>query len=1121
MPRLRLPLPVTVACLAAWLIPPAAFADVDYHRDIKPLLAAKCAACHGVLKQEAGLRLDASQLIRQGGDSGTVIDVGNPEASLLLERVSATDESERMPPAGEGEPLKPDQLALLREWIAAGAHAPEMEDAADDPKQHWAFQSPTRPDVAGPESANPIDRLIEAKRRERGLEPVPAADPATLLRRVHFDLLGLPPTREELQSFLADPSEAAYRRVVDDLLARPEYGERWGRHWMDVWRYSDWDGFGAELRGSQKHIWRWRDWIIESLNADRPYDELVREMLAGDELAPLDPEVLRATGFLARNYYKFNRQMWLDNVVEHTTKAFLGLTINCAKCHDHKYDPLAMREYYQLQAVFEPYNVRLDRLPGAADLEQNGLSRIFDAEPAAPTYLLIRGDERQPDKSAVIEPALPAVFDAAFAPTPVELPARASRPFLDGPEQEHLRSQAVAAVSAARGAVDDAIAREAAAVGQLRALERSTDPNRPSATPVLNDEFADLNDAIWEPRNGEWEVIDGRLRQTRVAAETCQLIAREPVPDNFHASFRFRILRGQTYHSVGLSFDWLDEQNSNSVYLSAHGPGPKAQVSFIQHGQSTYPNDGLKALPIGQNREYALDVFVRGKLLNVHVDGELVLVYALPHERRAGRFAAWAFDSQAEFLSVSVSPLRDETPLAQSSEEIGRFAVTVEQARRNLAAARDAATLARHQRAVAEALLESFEARLAADRARAGVDASADINRLAERASRAERTHRILQAEASLAEARQKRDAARAELRPGDDADRTRVNEAETALSEATQKLYAARGRAIDGTFEPIAQAYPATSSGRRLALANWIANRDNPLTARVAANQIWMRHFGRPLVDNVFDFGLRTPRPRQAELLDWLAVELMDQNWRMKPLHRLIVTSETYRRASAPADEEQREVWERNRERDRENEDLWRADVRRLDAEAVRDAVLFAAGSLDLTRGGPDIDYSEGERLPRRSVYFRHAYEKQMLFLTTFDAASPNECYRRSESIIPHQALAMANSRLSLEQARLLAERLWTAVSPAAESDDPGVETAYVTSLFEATLTRPPTVTEVQVCREFLASQRELLSHPDALTSFVGGAAEGREPSADPAHRARENLAHVLLNHNDFATVR
>src|SRR4029079_11393462 len=174
-----------------------------------------------------------------------------------------------------------------------------------------------------------------------GLHPRPMADKATLLRRVALDLTGLAPTTRELREFLDDPPPDAYEKAVDRLLASPRYGERWGRHWMDVWRYSDWDGYGAEIRESQPHIWRWRDWIVESLNADRPYDRMIEEMLAGGEIAPEDPATIRATGYLVRNWYKFHSNSWLDNTIEHTGKAFMGVTFNCARCHDHMYDPIS------------------------------------------------------------------------------------------------------------------------------------------------------------------------------------------------------------------------------------------------------------------------------------------------------------------------------------------------------------------------------------------------------------------------------------------------------------------------------------------------------------------------------------------------------------------------------------------------------------------------------------------------------------------------------------------------------------------------------------------------------------------------------------------------------------
>ena len=283
------------------------------------------------------------------------------------------------------------------------------------------------------------------------MTPRPAAAPGELIRRVYLDLVGLVPTPEEVRAFVADPSDRAYEEIVDRLLASPQYGERWGRHWMDVWRYSDWDGFGAEIRESQPHIWRWRDWIVESLNADRGYDQMIVQMLAADEAAPDDPAALRATGFLARNWYKFNRNVWLDATIEHTAKAFLGLTINCARCHDHKYDPIAQTEYYRFRAFFEPHTTRTDRVPGQPDTQKDGLVRVYDGEPQAKTFLFTRGDEKRPVQDRPLDPGIPQVLErqVPLPPiTPVALRPTAYYPALNAWIQEEALAQARADLKA-------------------------------------------------------------------------------------------------------------------------------------------------------------------------------------------------------------------------------------------------------------------------------------------------------------------------------------------------------------------------------------------------------------------------------------------------------------------------------------------------------------------------------------------------------------------------------------------------------------------------------------------------------------------------------------------------
>lgn len=914
---------LTVACL--WITAAAALqAEVDYPRDIKPLLATKCLACHGPVRQEAGLRLDAGQFVRQGSQHGPVAIPRDPGASLLLKRVTADDPEERMPPVSEGEPLTAEQVAQLREWIAAGLPSPPDETFLPSVQDHWAYRPIRRPPLPPDESAgdaavdHPIDRFLSRHHRERGLQPLPPAEPLTLLRRVTFDLIGLPPTPAEQEAFLRDSSPAAYERLVETLLARPQFGERWGRHWMDVWRYSDWDGYKDELRGSQRHIWRWRDWIVESLNAGKPYDRMIVEMLAGDELAPDDPETLRATGFLARNYHNSNRNIWLDATVEHTAKGFLGLTLNCARCHDHKYDPLSQNDYYAFRAIFEPHQVRTDRLPGQPDLRQDGLPRAYDADLAAPTYLYRRGDEKQPDKEHPIPPGVPRLFDLPFEIQPVTLPPIARFPALA--------------------------------------------------------EF-------WERE--ELAAAEERVRQRR------------------------------------------EERQSLEKQFAAPAPG------------------------------------------------------ASPSPR-----VAWKDRPPGPSLALRVIPELEAAARRLRAEELA---------------------------------LESLRLRWRADRVRynrPGPPADADDaewSRLAAAAADAERAHAVAVAERDLLAAILKYRAV-FQTQHNSPAQRTdaiqkglaEITKAEEALAKAREGL-----KRSDPTYTPVGPSYPATSSGRRLALARWIVHPQHPLTARVAVNQVWMRHFGRPLVVNVDDFGLRTPAPPLVDLLDWLAAEFIDSGWDLKHLHRLIVTSAAYRRASTA----ETALVAHNRGIDPENRCWWRADVRRLEAEVIRDSLLAVGGRLDQTLGGPDLSFTQGETIPRRSLYFQHAYEKQMTWLVLFDAPSPTECYRRSASIVPQQALALSNSNLSRSMARACVQ---SGVGTLGEDDR-----TFIEASFRRVLGRPPEEREVEACLAFLARQRTLLADQSSLHSPGGTAKATVAASPDPALRAREDLIHVLMNHNDFVTVR
>ncbi len=379
-----------VLCAYAFALPVMA---VDYVKDIKPLLKERCVSCHGTVKQKVDLRLDAGALIQQ--------DVHHD----LLERIASTDEDERMPP--EGKRLSAEQIELLRQWIAAGAPFPKDEVVPKKPSEHWSFQPVQRRPVPESGFTHPIDAFVFGKRAAE-----PQANPQALLRRVHLDLTGLPPTVQEQERFAKSGDLNA---VIDDLLTRPEYGERWARHWLDVVRYADSNGY--ERDAEKPFVWRYRDYVIESLNQDKPFSRFVMEQLAGDELPDRSVASVIATGFLRLGHWDdepadpaADRYDQLDDIVSTTGQAFLGLTIGCARCHDHKFEPLATRDYYSLVAVFNPLQ-RPAKGRKELAVPLDGTEVYTWSEPsakAAETHVLVRGSPTR--FGDVVEPAVPAIL---------------------------------------------------------------------------------------------------------------------------------------------------------------------------------------------------------------------------------------------------------------------------------------------------------------------------------------------------------------------------------------------------------------------------------------------------------------------------------------------------------------------------------------------------------------------------------------------------------------------------------------------------------------------------------------------------------------------------------------
>ena len=1113
--------------------------QVDYIRQIKPILALRCYSCHAALKQEGSLRLDTAALLKKGGDSGSALVAGQPSKSRILQKINAADVNERMPP--EGTPVSEKEIALLTKWIEQGATAPSDEQPVKDPRQHWAFQPPVRLNIPKVKNAdwrtNPIDSFVAARHEQLGLQPQPPAPKHILLRRVYLDLIGLPPQPKELRAFLADDSADAFEKVVDRLLESPQYGERWARHWMDVWRYSDWYGYRAELRNSARHIWRWRDWIIESLNQDRPYNQMIVEMLAADESDPTNANALRATGFLARHYYKFNRNTWLEATIEHTGKAFLGITLNCARCHDHMYDPISQKEYYQFRAIFEPYQVRTDRVAGQADVTKNGLSLVYDANLDVKTYLFKRGNDKRPDKEHPLGPTIPAIFKTGqFKVQPIALPPSAYYPGL----RPHIREETLAAaeerVAIAEKALKAGRQKVSSAKRNLTKLKTQAvtgTKSKPVTKPIqkkpdeynlsifLDDDFSKARPKTWKLDPGQWEFKAGRLLQNENVAQLRHLTTLKNHPRDFSVTVRVKITGGTTYKSVGLSFDNADGMDYESVYLSAYAAGPKVQAAHTRSTQTTYPQSGKADYPIKVGQEYELRIDVRDKLWNVSIDGKLALIYTSPHARRNGRFSLWTFDSTAEFIHIRMAALSPNIQLVKKriDKPQPKSPATVADGEALVRDAESASAVATKQLAAARAHVGAVRARIAADDAKYA-DATAEQRQTAaQKAAKAERQGKLKQVEADLSQA--ELDVARAtRMLKSDPSKKKDVAATTKKLSDVRKSLAAAKEavQKTDANYAPFSSLYPKTSSGRRLALARWIADRDNPLTARVAVNHIWMRHFGKPLVPTVFDFGMNGKPATHPKLLDWLSVEFMNaadrsngnHGWSMKHLHRLMVTSKTYRMQSSGVLNA-----ESNVPIDPDNEFLWRMNSRRIEAEVVRDSVLWVSGQLDMNVGGPELDAKLGQTTYRRSIYYRHAPEKFMTFLKLFDAANTNECYRRDETIVPHQALALVNSRLAIEQSRRLASQ----VNEQLDADKRPA--AFIEALFERVLCRPPTDDERSACEQFLIEQTKRFAEPRKLTTFQTGSNLAVKPSADPHLRSRENLAHVLLNHNEFVTLR
>jgi hypothetical protein len=990
MPTRPLPRRSPLLSLVAWLLLCGASATaqrIDFARDIRPLLAGKCYDCHGLEDAKGGLTLSARDATLRGGKSGLPALVpGSAEQSELFQRVISPHDDEVMPQ--KGDRLKPAEIALLKRWIDEGAVWP-------DNLKHWAYVAPVRPALPaienrGSKNENPIDAFVFARLAQEKLVPSPAADPERLIRRLSFDLIGLPPTPAEVSAFVADSirnPESAIRHQVDRLLASPHYGERWARPWLDLARYADSHGF---QRDDLRDSWPYRDWVVRAMNADLPFDQFTIMQIAGDLLPGADlktnPDPLIATGFHraaptnveAGTDQEEGRVNQVIDRVNTTGTVWLGSTLECAQCHNHKYDPFSQKDYYRLFAYFN----------------QTERETAF-ANARATAALAFTGPfAALPDTEA---DATRAGVEARLKKIDADLAAATAR----------VRAALPAWEETARAALAEAPQSHALEVVSFESSAGS--PHR-----VLEDKSVLLFDDV--PDKDTYTVTV----KTTLTGFT---------------GFKLEALTDPSLPGTGPGRGDAARPNFvlNTFSVSAVSGGraatpltfARATHSFAQSGFSSanlLDPKNAKGWAIGP--QFGRDHWATFELPEAigSADGMTIvftLAQTLGSGRTIGRFRLSAVTGRASAKPVPadvVAALRT-APAARTAEQTEALVAHV--------VAQDAATIAlRQSRVKAEQEIARFTG------------------------------------------------------------PRTLVMR-EVAEPRMTSVLK--RGNFLD-PGEGVAPGTPevlhpsptgSDAKGNRLDLARWLVSRDNPLVARVTVNRWWQEFFGHGLVRTPEDFGVKGEAPTHPELLDWLAVELMENGWSMKRLHRLIVLSATYRQSSRLTPE--------LLARDDQNRLLARGPRFRLEAEAIRDNALAIAGLLSPKLGGPPVrpyqppglwdakvggdrvtyEVSAGEDAYRRGLYTVWKRGSPYPSFMNFDASGRGACtVRRSRSNTPLQALTLLNDPVYVEAAAALAKRVARELPDA--TDD-----ARLRHAFSLCVARPPAAMELGTLRQLLAQQR------------------------------------------------
>lgn len=973
-----------VCVIASWQNATLQAQAIDFDKQIAPILVSHCLECHRGVDSEGGLDLTERALMHNGGDSGEAIIAGNAAESLLWERIR----SDEMPPE---HPLSNAKKATLKQWIDEGAKwgnsAIDMFSITTDSRagRDWWSLQPLR-DVPTPAlnsqwGRNTIDAFVLSGMQNEDLSPSPEADPRNLIRRLYFDLTGLPPTPEQVDAFVADPSETSYQKIVEDLLNSPHYGERWGRHWLDVVRFGESDGF--ERNFQRENAWHYRDWVIDALNDDMPYDEFVQMQLIGDQLVG-GTDGAAATGFWVAGVHntvvggskrmkQLARQDEIEDVLGTLGQTFVGLTFNCARCHDHKFDPITQTEYYQLASTI------------------SGLG-YGERDVAIPS-----------------EHATLADLDRQLGQSRRELAA------IDKATRDKI----------------------------IFARERGeTVAAQPPAAMARWEFDSDLNDSLGHlhgTARGKARIKNGALILDGESFVETAPVPTDIVEKTLEAWIQLNHLdqRGGAAISIGSLngglFDaivfgerdpkqWMTGSNNFLRTDSFDGAEESDAVDEPVHVTIVYQTDGTI---IGYRNGVAYGRSIRKSDLQPFQANQTQVLFGLRHKPPGGNRHLTGRIHRAALYDRALTP--DE--VAASSGNAAEY-VSEDQ----LMASLDESQCERRTS------LKTQIARLRQARDEQAAKAKRKIYTLT--AGTGKTTNVLLRGDPD----------------------------------SVGQVVAPAATEAIEDHPGDFGLAPDAPEAERRRKLADWITSENNPLFARVIVNRVWHYHFGAGIVETPNDFGFNGGRPSHPELLEFLAWQFRSGDYRLKWLHRLIVTSSTYRQATHGKSETD---WKQASDMDASNRLLWRGNTRRLEAESLRDAILSVAGQLNETAGGPsfkdvsvtlnngttyyepiDVDARE---FFRRTVYRFNPRGGRSALLDTFDCPDPaSTAPRRSVTTTPLQSLSLMNNSLVLRMSEYFAQRVRNDVG-----DD---RAAQITRAWKLAIAREPNESERRLSEKLVA---------------------------------------------------